>query len=145
MAFYRTIFTAISIILFNFCTYSEKKANFQLCGKKVFLEEAKSDDEIQKGLMNRNSLKTNHGMIFYFSYPSDWRFWMKNVLIPLDAGFFDKKKRLIKWKKMEVETPMLRDEHLKMYSGGKNTQFVIEMNAGWFKKNTKKDCVFKKL
>ncbi len=46
------------------------------------------------GLMYRDHLKKDHGMLFFFSQPQAWSFWMKNTKIPLDLIWLDAKKRV---------------------------------------------------
>lgn len=47
------------------------------------------------GLMYRDHLKKDHGMLFFFSQPQAWSFWMKNTKIALDLIWLDAKKRVI--------------------------------------------------
>ena len=51
------------------------------------VEVARTPEQQQTGLMNRNSLAPDHGMIFPYNPPQSVAFWMKNTLIPLDLIF----------------------------------------------------------
>lgn len=51
------------------------------------VEVARTEEEQARGLMFRNSLAPDAGMIFPFSPPRPAGFWMKNTLIPLDMIF----------------------------------------------------------
>ncbi len=55
----------------------------------VPVEVADSPDERAVGLMNRESLPEDAGMIFLFEDDSDGGFWMKNTLVPLSIAFAD--------------------------------------------------------
>jgi uncharacterized protein len=46
------------------------------------------------GLMYRDYLKKDHGMLFFFGQPQAWNFWMKNTKIALDLIWIDGKKRV---------------------------------------------------
>jgi len=46
------------------------------------------------GLMYRDHLQKDHGMLFFFSQPQGWTFWMKNTKIALDLIWIDGKKRV---------------------------------------------------
>lgn len=48
------------------------------------VEVARSVEQQQTGMMNRNSLAPDRGMIFPYNPPQPVAFWMKNTLIPLD-------------------------------------------------------------
>ncbi|RIJ15485.1 DUF192 domain-containing protein [Henriciella mobilis] len=57
-------------------------------GEQVFeIEIADEPEEISYGLMNRESLAENAGMLFDFGNPREPAMWMKNTLIPLDMLF----------------------------------------------------------
>ena len=51
------------------------------------VEVAASPAEQEQGLMNRQSLAPDRGMIFPYEPPKAASFWMKNTLIPLDMIF----------------------------------------------------------
>lgn len=57
-------------------------------GKHQFtMEVARTPEQQAKGLMFRESLAPDRGMIFPYDPPTDASFWMKNTLIPLDLVF----------------------------------------------------------
>lgn len=55
----------------------------------VTVEVADSPKEREKGLMERDSLEPNSGMLFVFKEPQVPSFWMKNTKMPLEIYFFD--------------------------------------------------------
>ena len=50
---------------------------------------AQSPDQREIGLMYRNSMPPNDGMLFVFEEPATQCFWMKNTLLPLSIAFID--------------------------------------------------------
>lgn len=62
-------------------------AQAEIAGQTIDLEVARTQTEQAIGLMHRTSLADNRGMLFIFEPPQSVRFWMKNVLIPLDMIF----------------------------------------------------------
>ena len=51
------------------------------------VEVARTPEEQAQGLMNREALAPDRGMIFPYERPAPQSFWMKNTLIPLDMIF----------------------------------------------------------
>jgi len=108
-------------------------------GDKVVEIKAEIAKDIKKGLMGREELLADAGMLFSFSSEQKRSFWMKNTLIPLDLIFLDKDKNIILIIK-DLE-PCLTDP-CPSYGSSEDSQYVIEVNAGFTKefnitKNTK--------
>ena len=82
------------------------------------------------GLMFRDHLKKDHGMLFFFSEPQAWTFWMKNTKIALDLIWMDGQKRVIH---MERNVPICTrtDDSCRQYrSNGDDAMFVLEIAGG---------------
>ena len=94
-----------------------------------FAQIAITPEELSQGLMFRNNLDKNHGMLFAFDYPKRMSFWMKNVPIPLDIGYFDSNGRLI-----EIHSLYPYDEK-PVFSKSHTIQYALEMNHGWYHRN----------
>lgn len=95
----------------------------------IFAQIAVTPEELSQGLMFRNNLDKNHGMLFAFDYPKRMSFWMKNVPIPLDIGYFDPNGRLI-----EIHSLYPNDEK-PVFSKSHTIQYALEMNEGWYHRN----------
>ena len=61
--------------------------DFKIGGVPIKVEAAVLPEERSKGLMFRQSMALNEGMLFVFEKGAPQRFWMKNTRIPLDIGY----------------------------------------------------------
>lgn len=97
--------------------------------KVTFLMEVADDPfERQKGLMYRESLPKDHGMLFVFKRGGRYPMTMKNTYIPLDMIFVDSSHRIVEL----VENAEPQTESA--YGGNKRCSFALEINAGSIKK-----------
>jgi uncharacterized membrane protein (UPF0127 family) len=94
-------------------------------------EIASSFSQKMKGMMYRESLPGNHGMLFPFLIPWHRFFWMKNVKIPLDIIFINSKLEII----YIHEAPVKKGYFQKFYWSHGFCKYVIETNMGFCKKN----------
>ena len=62
----------------------------------VSVEIADTDAEREVGLMNRESLADDAGMLFVFDEDVNFGFWMKNTLIPLSIAFADAEGEIVR-------------------------------------------------
>ncbi len=121
-------FFFLLLILIFLCSCQKSKVLF-INDKRVYIEIADSPRERAKGLMFRNELKKDHGMLFIFERNKITSFWMKNTFIPLSIAFIDINYRIVHITDM---SPL--DEgtsHSSIYP----IKYALEMDQGWFKRN----------
>ncbi|MGQ9644423.1 MAG: DUF192 domain-containing protein, partial [Ignavibacterium sp.] len=92
---------------------------------KIDIEIADDDYQRQLGLMNRNEMKENQGMLFIFPR-QDWlSFWMRNTLFSLDMIFVDENKKIVT---IHKNTRILSDTS---YPSSKPARYVVEVISGF--------------
>jgi uncharacterized protein len=94
----------------------------------VDVEVADSAEERRIGLMNRESLPEDAGMIFLFPEDSSGGFWMKDTLIPLSIAFADADGRILRILDMEP----CRADPCEIYDPGVTYRSALEVNQGAF-------------
>ena len=94
----------------------------------VRAEVARTDNQRQQGLMNRDSLPTGHGMLFIYDRPHRLEFWMKDTTIPLSIAFIDGQGRIVGIQQMEPESETI---HRSRY----RAIMALEMRQGWFQEH----------
>jgi uncharacterized membrane protein (UPF0127 family) len=96
-------------------------------------EVAVNDAQREQGLMFREKMPANAGMIFVFDAPGTQCMWMKNTLIPLSVAFIDADGKIVNIEDMQAQT---LDSHCSKKAVP--VRYGLEMNLGWFKqKNIK--------
>jgi uncharacterized membrane protein (UPF0127 family) len=86
-----------------------------------------ADDEVERsqGLMYRDHLGADAGMLFVYPDLAERGFWMKNTKIPLSIAFADADGVIVgiaDMKPLDTNTP----------PSGAPARFALEMNRGWF-------------
>jgi uncharacterized membrane protein (UPF0127 family) len=95
---------------------------------EVAVEVADSLQERTVGLMNREELDEDAGMVFLVPEPTDGPFWMKDTLIPLSVAFWDREGRIFRILDMEP----CRREPCRLYEPGGLWWGAVEVNQGFF-------------
>lgn len=111
-----------------------KKVKAKIGGVAVTLEVADSPERHAYGLMYREKLEKNSGMVFIFDSEEYRHFWMQNTFIDLSIGFFNAKKELIEVIEMEKKKSVV-DKGVKTYASTKPAKYAVEMNKSWFSRN----------
>ena len=88
------------------------------------VEIADEPEEITTGLMNRESMDPDAGMLFDFGQPREAAMWMKNTLIPLDMLFMDPQGKVIAIARETVPGS------LRTVTPGVPVKSVLELNGG---------------
>lgn len=104
------------------------RADLQIGLNKITAELASTEAHRQQGLMYRNFLPTNEGMLFIFETTATHCFWMRNTKIPLAIAFVDNAGIITNIEEMKAMTEV-------NHCPSKPIKFALEMNQAWFTKN----------
>ena len=83
----------------------------------------------ERGLMFRQSLPENEGMLFVYREPQELAFWMRNTFIPLDIVFVSADGIIL-----NIHQARPLDESV-LYRSAGSAKYVIETNQGWFSRH----------
>jgi uncharacterized protein len=101
-------------------------AELKISNVPMTVEVADTPQASENGLMFRDSLPEDHGMLFIFDQPKKASFWMKNTKIPLSIAYADANGKILEIKSMnpldETVVPSRSDE----------VDYALEVNQGWF-------------
>jgi uncharacterized membrane protein (UPF0127 family) len=100
-------------------------------GNSIIVEVAHTDATRERGLMHRQSLAENHGMLFVFFEAERHSMWMMNTNIPLSVAFLDKDGVILNISDMMPRT-------VTAHRSAGAAKYALEVNQGWFKKRNVK-------
>ena len=89
---------------------------------------AKTDEEKQKGLSGMSLLGDNNGMLFIFSQPYIYRFWMKDMMFPIDIIWINDSKIVDISHNVPNNFDIVGPQ---FYKPRAPASFVLEVNAGF--------------
>ena len=96
----------------------------------VDVEIAQTDEHRQEGLMARESLPEDSGMMFVYFEPVQNGFWMQDVRFPLSVAFIDEDRRITEIIDMDV----CQEGSCTAYTPAKEYTAALEVNQGAFEK-----------
>lgn len=102
-----------------------ERQQFKIGTYAIDAELARTAEERQRGLMFRESLAENQGMMFQFTQADHYCMWMKNTLIPLSIAFIDEHGKIINIEEMRANSEQTTCAKSK-------ARYALEMNAGWY-------------
>ena len=94
-------------------------------GHELQVYVARSDQERALGLMHRQELAPDEGMLFMSGRRAVQKFWMKDTPLPLSIAFLEEDGTILK-------IADLAPHDLRSESSVQPVRFVLEMNQGWF-------------
>ena len=103
-----------------------------VAGIELEMELATTPEEQILGLMYRDILGDNEGMLFIFPKEKYLSFWMKDTRIPISIAFIKEDGRIVQIESMKHYSldPSVSMEKVK---------YALEMNDGWFKAHNVKE------
>jgi uncharacterized membrane protein (UPF0127 family) len=93
----------------------------------VIVEVASDDATREQGLMYRDHMADDRGMIFLFTQAGEYPFWMKNTLIPLDIMWIDADHRIVH---IAHDVPPCKADPCPNYPPNVKASSVLELAAG---------------
>lgn len=122
-------FLALALLCFRFQFVCAAEPSVELKGHRFDVELALDAASQQRGLMFRDAMPADHGMLFVFDRPTVQTFWMKNCRMPLDILYFDEKYKLVSVQE-RVPPCQSADNNCPVYPSTGPAQYVLELNAG---------------
>ncbi len=110
------------------CATASNEPWVELKGRRFTVEVADDDAERARGLMFRDELAADRGMLFIHDFEEPQAYWMKNTRIPLDILYFDHSLKLVSAQK-RVPACSAGDRCPPFPSDGP-ALYVLEINAG---------------
>jgi len=100
----------------------------ELGGQRYQVELAQDEATRARGLMFREEMAADHGMLFIHDREELQAYWMKNTKIPLDILYFDSQRRLVS--QPRDVPPCTLGDGCPPYPSKAAARYVLELNAG---------------
>mgnify|MGYP002361799096 FL=1 len=109
-----------------------ESSEIQIGSKKITVDLAVTPAQHEKGLMYRETLDKDQGMLFIFNKEQVLNFWMKNTYVDLSIAYINSKMKIIDIQEMKATTTLEVAEP-PTYPSKKPAMYALEMPKGWFK------------
>jgi uncharacterized membrane protein (UPF0127 family) len=122
-----TLAVTASVMLAG-CASADSSPWVQLKGKRYAVEIADDAAKRERGLMFRDDMPADHGMLFIHDAEAPQAYWMKNTKIPLDILYFDHRRKLVS-EQLRVP-PCSAGDRCPPFPSEGAALYVLELNAG---------------
>ena len=116
-----------SLLLLSGCA-SAGSPWVEVGGERYKVEIADDDAERARGLMFRDEMAIDRGMLFIHDHEEPQAYWMKNTRIALDILFFDNARKLVA--QQRDVPPCSLGDRCPPYPSNAAARYVLELNAG---------------
>lgn len=130
------LFLLLPLLVMTGCASSQTYW-VELSGQRYSVELAKDDAERARGLMFRDAIPDDHGMLFIHDEQAPQAYWMKNTKIALDILYFDNERKLVS--QQRNVPPCSLGDACPPYPSHASARYVLELNAGHADKLQLKD------
>jgi uncharacterized membrane protein (UPF0127 family) len=121
----RLAFILLAAVLAARAHAQASEITLTISGYKLRVEVAANPEARSRGLMFRQQLEENRGMLFVFPEAVTQSMWMMNTLIPLSVAFIDSDGRILNIRDMAPQT-------LDIHPSAGAARYALETNQGWF-------------
>jgi uncharacterized membrane protein (UPF0127 family) len=98
-------------------------------GTKIRCEVMARPEDMARGMMHRDALPPDRGMLFLHAEPGRYAYWMHNVRVPLDIVWMDRSRRIVE---IAPDTPgcLKTPQECPSYGGNAEASYVLELAGG---------------
>ncbi len=124
------VLTAAVVGLFQFFPTPSTpiESVIEIAGVRLTVEIADTAPKQERGLMFRESLPEDRGMLFVFTREGRYSFWMKDVRFPLDIIWFDENRRAVFF---TTNLAPCNAFLCPLYTPDRDAKYVLEVKAGF--------------
>ena len=123
---FKSAVIALAMLTLGGCAGAEPTV--ELKGERFRIEIADDAEEQARGLMFRDRMDPDAGMLFVYNDSARRTFWMRNCRIPLDILYFDENAKLVG---EALGVPPCNASQCPTYDGGgAAARYILELNAG---------------
>lgn len=116
----------LCVLLLISCSIGSKRVMLSINGRPLEVEIARTKKQRAKGLMFREELGWNEGVLFIFQGDQDLSFWMKDTSIPLSIAFLDNRG-------VVVDIYDMQPFSLDPVRSTRRLRYAIEVNRNFFR------------
>lgn len=119
---------ALAAALLAGCAHHPSKHWVEVGGQRFQVEVADDHAERERGLMFRDRLEPDAGMLFVHAYEKPLAYWMKNTRIALDILYFDAQRGFVSM--VAGASPCSAGAACPNHPSAGPAKYVLELNAG---------------
>ena len=104
-------------------------------GKTIHAELMVKPEDMMRGMMFRESVAPDHGMLFFHASAGKYKYWMYQVKIPLDIIWMDANHKVVE---ISPNTPPCKStsaQDCTNYGGNEDAKYVLELGGGGAARN----------
>ncbi|MFL9584367.1 DUF192 domain-containing protein [Stenotrophomonas sp. AB1(2024)] len=128
MPLMRLLLPLLLLLTLSGCASTGTRHWVELGGARYQVELANNDESRARGLMFRDEMAADHGMLFVHDRQEPLAYWMKNTKIALDILYFDDQRRLVS--QQRDVPPCSAGDRCPPYPSSGPARYVLELNAG---------------
>jgi hypothetical protein len=98
-------------------------------GSKILADTMLQQLDLTRGMMFRDSLAQDRGMLFVYGKEQKTPFWMYQVKIPLDIIWMDKGRHIVEIVPNAAPCASKKSSECQLYGGAANAMYILELNA----------------
>ena len=107
-------------------------------GTKITAQSMREQIDMTRGMMFRDSLAADHGMLFFHGKMGKYTYWTYQTRIPLDFIWIDHDHKIVEMALDKPPCPSKAAHECPNYGGHEDANYVLEVNAGIAAKNNLK-------